>query len=137
MSDFLNDVLNATVATLNGSVQVAEVAEPAAKKPVPVIDKDYLVALFNHADRNVRVHAIGRALVVLFNNQTAGERANNQTRVTNGEGFTKGDARRGSISAKYYLENKKMSDKYVAFWAPRLPKYWRQLAEAAAQKAAR
>ena len=52
----------------------------------------------------VGMHAIGRALVHLFRRQTEDEQESNSTRHDNQRGFTSSDARRGSITAKYYRQ---------------------------------
>jgi hypothetical protein len=87
------------------------------------------------------VNTIGRALVVLLNNQTACERADRTTRVTNGEGFTQADARSGTISAQYYERTGTLKDWVVTAWMKpdargnrRIAKYWRQLDDAAKAK---
>jgi len=94
-------------------------------------------------DDEVGMHAIGRALVHLFNRQTQDEKATNDTKVHNNLGFTSGDARSGSLSAKYYLKHKKLEDWQLKSWrkpsakgGTRLGKYYRQIAEEAAKKEA-
>ena len=82
---------------------------------------------------------IGRALVVVFNNQTESEKTVNTTNVDNGVGFTGADAHSGSITAKYFLKHGTLLDWQVERWTKRnrkgtmrFAKYWRQL-DAAAQ----
>ena len=106
------------------------------------MNKAQLVQLITRNDE-VAVHAIGRALVHLFNRQTRDEQAANDTRVHNRKGFTSADARQGCIHAKYYLKHRILQDWQVRYWLKadrkgnlRLGKYWRQLAEEAAKKAA-
>ena len=142
MSDFLNEVLQATTDTLSGAAQtVAAAPAPvavAAPKTVPTVDKAFLLNLLNSSDPNVRMHTVGRALVVLFKNQTDSEKAVNATRLNNGEGFTSADAYKGTLTAKSYLKNKTLTDWQVRPWLKgnRLLKYWRQLDNAAKAKAA-
>lgn len=90
----------------------------------------------------VGVHAIGRALVHLFNRQTQDEKQANDTRYVNGRGFTSGDARRGTITAKYYLKNQALLEWQRDYWlardrrgVTRLGKYYRQILEEAQKKA--
>lgn len=106
------------------------------------ITREQYLALVTRTDE-VGVHAIGRALVHLFNRQTADEKAINSTNTHNARGFTSGDARQGSLTAKYYLKHKTLLDWQVAQWqrpsakgGTRLGKYYRQIAEEAARKAA-
>lgn len=87
-------------------------------------------------------HIVGRALVALFKRQTETERTLNDTNVNNNRGFTSGDAKSGSITAKYYIKHKKLESWQVQKWLEgnergemRLTKYWRQINEAAAEKA--
>lgn len=94
-----------------------------------------------HRDDDVGMHAVGRALVHLFNRQTADEKVTNDTKVDNGRGFTSGDARSGSISAKFYLKHHRLDDWQLKAWrkpsrkgGSRLGKYFRQIAEEAAKK---
>jgi hypothetical protein len=86
---------------------------------------------------------VGRALVVLFNRQTASEKQTNHTKMHNDIGFTGADAYSGTITAKYYLKHKSLLDWQVRKWTktdkngyPRLAKYWKQLDEAARARAA-
>lgn len=102
-----------------------------------IVTKDSFIAMI---EKNP-IHAVGRALVVLFNNQTASEQATKDTRVTNGEGFTKADAWGGTLAAKSYLKNNTLAGWQVAKWTrldkkgcPRIAKYWRQLNDAAIAK---
>jgi len=90
------------------------------------------------------MHAIGRALVHLFNRQTDDEKASNDTRHDNARGFTAGDARKGSITAKYYLRHRRLTDWQIRMWLERdgrglqrIGKYYRQIAEEAAKKSKR
>lgn len=87
-------------------------------------------------------HIVGRALVALFRNQTAVEQSQNNAVNTNNVGFNKPDSKSGSITAKYYLKHKKLEDWMVRKWLDvnelghmRISKYWKQINEAAAQKA--
>ena len=89
----------------------------------------------------VGMHAIGRALVHLFRRQTEDEQESNSTRHDNQRGFTSSDARRGSITAKYYLKHGKLEDWQIAYWLKldrkgrtRLGKYYRQISEEARKK---
>lgn len=88
----------------------------------------------------VGMHAIGRALVHLLNRQTADEQQINDTRYHNERGFTPSDARRGSITAKYYIKHKRLEDWQQDYWlqpnvkgCARIGKYYRQIAEEAAK----
>jgi hypothetical protein len=97
--------------------------------------------LINRGDE-VAMHAIGRALVHLFRRQTEDEQQSNDTRHTNRRGFTAGDARKGSITAKYYIKHRKLLDWQIEQWlkrdgrgVQRIGKYYRQIAEEAARKA--
>lgn len=102
--------------------------------------REKFVELITRKDE-VGMHAIGRALVHLFKRQTEAERAINSTAVHNARGFTPADARIGSITAKYYIKNKKLLDWQVAQWIDqnakgrlRLEKYYRQIAEEVSSK---
>lgn len=103
--------------------------------------REKFVELITRKDE-VGMHAIGRALVHLFKRQTEAEREVNTTAVHNMRGFTPADARVGSITAKYYIKNKKLLDWQIAQWLDsnakgrlRLEKYYRQIAEEVSAKA--
>lgn len=91
----------------------------------------------------LRMHVIGRALVVLFQRQTESEKRVNDTQVWNTVGFSGADGKSGCLSAKYYLKHKRLEDWQIDRWMrparnglPRICKYWRQLDEAAQARAA-
>ena len=87
--------------------------------------------------------AIARALIVLKDRQTADEQASESTRHLNGRGFRPCHARMGVSMAKFYERNGYLSPKQLAYWRKegkegmRIAIYWRQLLEAAKEKAAR
>jgi hypothetical protein len=87
---------------------------------------------------------LGRALVVLFNNQTEAEKQINTTNQDNGIGFTGADAHSGCITAKTFLKRGTLLDWQFERWtrrnkrgSMRISKYWRQLDDAAKAKAAK
>ena len=89
------------------------------------------------------MHAVGRALVHLLNRQTEDEKRESTTKYHNNLGFTGADARRGTITAKYYLRHRMLNDWQIAYWLTkdktgrtRLGKYYGQIAEEAKKKAA-
>lgn len=90
-----------------------------------------------------QVQFVGRALVVLFNNQTTAEKQVNTTNEDNGVGFTGADAYSGTLTAKSFLKRGTLQPWQVEKWTKRnrkgtmrLSKYWRQLDAAAKAKAA-
>lgn len=107
------------------------------------ITRETLAEMLNQADDAKKVHIIGRALVALFNRQTASEQGANATAQDNGIGFAGSDARSGSLTAKSYLKNGTLLDWQVQKWMapsrgyPRICKYARQLDEVAKEKAAK
>lgn len=96
-----------------------------------------IVALLRKNDK-----AIGRALIVLKDLQTADEQASETTRHQNGKGFRPCHARMGVSMAKFYERNGYLSPKQIAYWRKegkegmRIAIYWRQLLAAAHRKAA-
>jgi hypothetical protein len=95
-------------------------------------------------DDAVGMHAVGRSLVHLLNRQTEDEKATAQTRHNNQRGFTSGDARRGTITAKYYVKHRRLETWQMAYWlkaqrngTSRVGKYYTQIAEEAKKKALR
>ena len=97
-----------------------------------------LQAMLDNPNDKYVVQVIGRALVVLFKNQTRDEQAMNSTNKDNGIGFTGADAKSGSITAKYFIKHNTLLDWQVERWTKRasngyarLAKYHKQLNEAA------
>lgn len=88
-------------------------------------------------------HIIGRALVALFERQTAGEQSANVTAEHNTIGFNGSDGRSGALTAKSYLKNKRLAQWQVERWVKnsgntsysRITKYHKQLNEIAMEKA--
>lgn len=95
---------------------------------------------------NTGMHAVGRALVHLYNRQTADEQMMETTNVDNGRGFTVADGMIGSSMAKFYMRRGYLTPKQLAHWQsntnchgeqlrrPRITKYWKQLCEEAIKK---
>ena len=108
-----------------------------------IVTKDSLRRLLETNDEALKARIIGKALVVIFKNQTATERTCNTTAENNGVGFTGADAKGGCLTAKSFIKNGTLLDWQVAKWMrpakdgyPRLCKYYRQLNAAAEAKAA-
>lgn len=87
------------------------------------------------------IQAVGRALVVLFKNQTNSEQEQNSTNLFNGVGFTGADAHSGSLTAKYFIKHNTLEPWMYENWIkpsssgfPRIAKYWKQLDFAAQAK---
>ncbi len=108
------------------------------------LSKDGLIALFNRKDE-IGMHAVGRALLVLYRNQTDFEQRTHSTHNHNNMGFTPGDAKKGTGMAEFYKRAGFLTPKQLAYWAeadrtasgrPRIQKYWRQILEAAEAKEA-
>lgn len=104
--------------------------------------REDFIALINREDE-VAAHAIGRALVHLLKRQTQAEQDMNSTTNHNLRGFTPADAYKGSLTAKYYIKNKRLLDWQIDMWrkpnvkgVPRIAKYWKQMAEEVEKKKA-
>jgi hypothetical protein len=107
-----------------------------------MVTKHSLEQMINEADADKKARIIGRACLVLFKRQTDDEKVANDAKHLNLRGFTKGDARQGSITAKYFIKHGTLQPWQIDMWTrtekrgnKRISKYWRQLAEAAAEKA--
>lgn len=108
-----------------------------------IVTKQSLARMLNEADAAKQAQIIGRALVALFERQTAAEQSSDSTDQSNNIGFASCDARSGSLTAKSYMRNRTLADWQVEAWMrplrnglPRICKYDRQLNEIAAEKAA-
>jgi hypothetical protein len=101
------------------------------------LSKEYIQNLLLTND-----HAVGRALVVLNQRQTAAEQSSEATIVHNGEGFRPCDARMGTSMAKFFERTGFLTPKQVAYWrreqkhGARITCYWKQLIEVAEAKRA-
>jgi hypothetical protein len=107
-----------------------------------IVTRDTIAEMLKNDNPKYVAAVIGRALVVLFNNQTADEKESNDTNKENGVGFTGADAYSGCLTAKYYIKHKALLDWQVERWTklasngyPRLAKYHAQLNKAALAKA--
>ena len=72
-----------------------------------------------------------RALVVLYNGQTADEKACGETTHSNGVGFNGVDANILTSFAEFLIKNRFLSDKQKAIARKKLPKYAKQLVRVA------
>ena len=107
-----------------------------------IVTKESLIALVTHENKALATQAIGKALVVIFNNQTATEQNCNDTHEDNGVGFTGFDAKSGCISAKSFIKTKTLQPWVIDMWTRKTPKgnmriakYWKQIDKAAQLKA--
>lgn len=106
-----------------------------------IVTKQSIQLMLENKNHEYVKTVIGRALVVLFNNQTSSEQLCDNTMVNNGIGFTGADAHSGSLSAKYYLKRKNLQEWQMNMWLKknskgfsRLAKYHSQLNAAASSK---
>ena len=102
------------------------------------LTRESIQTLLANSDR-----AIGRALVVLYNNQTADEQVSETVRHWNGKGFKGIHGKIGTSMAKFFIRNGYLSPKQIAYWrvtdrkgTMRIGCYWRQLIEAAKERKA-
>jgi len=103
------------------------------------VSRQYMIEYLRTQPRAKQIQFVGRALVVIFNNQTSAEKQSDTTNEDNGIGFTGADAFGGGLTAKYFLKHKTLLDWQFEKWVkpntrgvPRIVKYWKQL-DAAAQ----
>lgn len=106
-----------------------------------IVTRESLQALLDNPNSDYVAQVVGRALVVIFNNQTDSEKTDNQTHELNGIGFSGADARSGVITAKTFIKSRTLRDWQVEKWTrrgkngfSRLTKYVRQLNAAAELK---
>ncbi len=93
--------------------------------------REEILVLLNANDR-----AVERALVVLYQNQTADERGSLSTRHSNGIGFNATDAKFGSDLAQKVQKGWRLSPAQIASGRKLIRKYVGQLVAAAEAKAA-
>jgi tRNA(Ile2) C34 agmatinyltransferase TiaS len=99
---------------------------------------DSIRALLASNDR-----AVGRALVVLRNRQTADEQTSEQTKYQNGRGFRPAHAKMGTSMANFFERRGYLTQRQVAYWRAamrdgksRIGIYARQLLEEAEARVA-
>jgi len=106
-----------------------------------IVTRDTLRSMLNVADTERKVQIIGRALVRIFEGQTAAEKVQNDTTEDNGIGFSGADAKAGTLTAKYFLKHRNLLDWQLEKWMalsggyPRICKYHKQLNAIAEKKA--
>jgi len=104
-----------------------------AKQSTKLVTRESLELLLASTDRNKVIQVVGRALVVINNNQTKVEQDAVQTLEHNGIGFTSGDAKGGTLTAKYFKRHNTLLDWQLEKWlrvtatGTRLGKYHAQL----------
>ena len=114
-----------------------------AAKPAELVTKDTLRNMIIDRPHARVQHVIGRALVAIFNKQTASEKESDSTDRTNGVGFSGLDSIGGSLTAKSYITRGQLQPWQVEKWTrvmtngyPRICKYSKQLNDIAVAKAA-
>lgn len=109
-------------------------------KQQPIVTRHSLEHMLRTASKEKQVQIIGRALVVMYRNQTANERQVKTTHEENGVGFTAFDATHGTCDAEYFLKHNTLLGYQIQRWtrltrgAPAICKYHRQLNAAALEK---
>lgn len=105
----------------------------------PEVTKAWLAEKIKHNPERT----IGRALAAIYRNQTSSEQSSTCTNRNNGIGFSKPDARVGSIGARMYNAQGKIAGWLVRVWStpakdgyPRICKYAGQLQDIACAKKA-
>lgn len=103
-----------------------------------MLTKSQIENIFSNEDVNIRMKAVGHALMVIFRNQTYYEKINEDSKLHNRIGFNSSDAKRGCGMAKFYAKTGFLTEKQVNYWltptatrSSRIIKYWKQLAIAA------
>lgn len=105
------------------------------------VNKEFIENYFETHTPEQNIQFLGRALVVVFDNQTEAEKQANITNRDNGAGFTGADARSGCLTAKYFLKHGMLADWQFDRWTKRnrkgimrFAKYWKQLDSAAKRR---
>lgn len=91
-------------------------------------DPDYIRWLLTMNDR-----AVERAMVALYQRQTADEQSTGSTRLLNGAGFNAFDAKTGSYYARWVMGGRSLTGRHLDKARRMAGKYVRQLAEIATE----
>ena len=86
-----------------------------------LVTKESLQNMIDEACFERQQHIIGRALVAIFERQTASEKHALQAEEDNGIGFAGCDAKGGSLTAKSYMKRKALMEWQVAKWTKLSP----------------
>lgn len=112
-----------------------------AKKKIKLVTKESLQKLLSNRNPRFVEVVVGKALVCLYERQTASEQDSACTKVVNGAGFTSYDAVLGTKVAKTWLRDRRLAPWMVMAWLKqnkkgfaRLAKYHKQLNEIALEK---
>jgi hypothetical protein len=89
-------------------------------------DPNYIKWLLTMNDR-----AVERAIVAIYNRQTADEKSSQNTTHSNGVGFSGADASLGSYYAKWILSGRNLTGNHLSKARMMSQKYVRQLVEIA------
>jgi hypothetical protein len=87
---------------------------------------EQIVALLNTSDK-----AVERGIVAIYRRQTVDEQNDATTKHHNGMGFNARDARFGTYMAKYVLDGKPLTGKFLDTARKMTKRYVRQLVEVA------
>ena len=108
-----------------------------------IVTKDSLQNMLNNPNKDYVGKVVGKALVVLYNNQTFDEQISESTNKLNNTGFAGCDAKWGTTLAKYYIKHGYLTENQTKKWLQptktgyaKICKYHRQLNEAANKKLA-
>lgn len=105
-----------------------------------LVTKESLAELLRSAEPKKVQQIVGRALLVIYENQMEDEKRSGTAAYANGIGFTVGDATIGCSNAAFFKANGYMGKAVIAYWTeivngyPRICKYDKQLNEAASAK---
>lgn len=103
-----------------------------------MLTKSAIIDLLKNNDK-----AVARALVVLKDRQTFDEQIAKDSKYRNYRGFRPAHAKMGTSMAEFYEKHGYLSEKQITYWrregkqGMRIAIYWRQLIEAAKEKAAK
>lgn len=109
-----------------------------------IVTRESLQKMLDDGDIAKVERVVGRALMAIFEYQTADEKQTNATKEHNNVGFSGPDAKSGSLTAKSFRRNGKLELWQIQKWTKkgengysRLTKYWNQLNHIAIAKAAK
>lgn len=107
-----------------------------------IVTAESLAKMIKEASTEKQIHIVGRALVALYNRQTAVEQNVSESIARNRRGFCSADSKSGSSAARHYLSMRTLNGYELRRWLstnfktgrPYICKYFRQLNEVANEK---
>lgn len=127
-----------SIYKLSKTQQTGAIMQTQSNSQKKIVTKDWMYNFIKTQPTDKVKYMIGKALFKINQRQTIEERQAHTTIKSNGIGFSKPMASRGTKTANYFKYNKTINDQSLHYWTqrtrtgyPRICQYARQLNEIA------